>query len=131
MYVCGGVGVADECGKRSKGNPHPSLTFTLELPGPQAGNDNGSCFPFSQLPLARKWEGAELLLQGKDQEMREAKGQEPNDGSRVSPRKTQDLPTPTQFLLCPEGNGCCAPGTWSLLPFHGRGRGHSFMSWRL
>lgn len=122
MYVCGGVGVADECGKWSKGNPHPSLTFTLELPGPQAGNDNGSCLQFSQLPLAGKWERAELLLQGKDPEMREATGQEPNDGSRVSPRETQDdPPSSTRFLLCPEGNGYCAPVTWSLLPFRGRG----------
>lgn len=33
-------------------------TCTLELLGPQAGSDNGSCSCFLQVSLARRWERA-------------------------------------------------------------------------
>lgn len=59
--------------------------------------------------------------------MQEAKGQEPQTqrlGSGVSTREAQDLRAPTQFLLCPEGNGYAPRGS-SILPFCG---GQEFLS---
>lgn len=41
-----------------------------------------------------------------DPKVQETKGQEPDGSSGVSAREThEDLPGPTQSLLCPEGSG--------------------------
>ena len=59
-------------------------------------------------------------LRGKDPEMQEAKGQEPDGSLGGSAREThKDLPTSTQLPFCPEGHGHVPQGPGPSCSFLG------------